>query len=609
VGWEIELSQAIPGQLLWEQGGEMRHVALGKKRKIRQCFAALPVQQPPARKLSGDKGALWLDRSGCTTCHEPYAKSVGPGYAQIAERYQSQENALPQLVQKVRQGGSGNWGSSLMPAHPQLDEGALKSMIRYMLRFQPSKAAKTTSAPAPKVVDPEVSAPVPNPGHGAALAGLHPSLSLTPIRPAHFRPRVGGMAFLPDSSLLVSTWDSVGAVYRLQNVCSGDISQIRILRIAEGLAEPLGLEVVDGEIFVLQKQELTQLIDEDGDGITDTYRNVCDDWGATADFHEFSYGLLWHQGHFWANLGLAMRLMEHETQHPDRGQTIRISPEGQFEAVNSGLRQPNGIGLGPEGEVFLTENQGRWVPACKIVHVQEGAFYGCRLGEVPPNAEERYRPPAVWLPQDEIGNSPGELTTIPSGRYAGQLLHGEVTHGGLKRVFLEKVQGQFQGCVFRFTQGLEAGINRLTWGPDGALYVGGVGMNGNWGWQGNQYGLQRLSWNAQSTFEMLAVRLLPNGLEIELTEPIAAAALTAGSIQVEQWHYLATERYGGPKRDLTKLKVSDLRLQADRRTIQLSIPGLQAGKVVYLRLPETLRSEAGRPLWSSEAWYTLNQLR
>ena len=30
-------------------------------------------------------------------------------------------------------------------------------------------------------------------------------------------------------------------------------------------------------------------------------------------------------------------------------------------------------------------------------------------------------------------------------------------------------------CVVRFTQGLEAGVNRISWGPDGALYIGGIG--------------------------------------------------------------------------------------------------------------------------------------
>ena len=60
------------------------------------------------------------------------------------------------------------------------------------------------------------------------------------------------------------------------------------------------------------------------------------------------------------------------------------------------------------------------------------------------------------------------------------MIHGELAHGGVKRVFVEKVNGAYQGCVFRFIQGLEAGVNRMVYGPDGALYIGGVGSTGNW---------------------------------------------------------------------------------------------------------------------------------
>ena len=78
------------------------------------------------------------------------------------------------------------------------------------------------------------------------------------------------------------------------------------------------------------------------------------------------------------------------------------------------------------------------------------------------------------------------------------LLYTSVTNGGVKRVFVEEVNGNLQGCVFRFIQGLEAGINRLCWGPDGSLYVGGIGNPGNWGQSGKlYYGLQRLTYNGK----------------------------------------------------------------------------------------------------------------
>ena len=74
------------------------------------------------------------------------------------------------------------------------------------------------------------------------------------------------------------------------------------------------------------------------------------------------------------------------------------------------------------------------------------------LKEPPPVAM-----PAIWLEEYEIGNSPSEPTLIKDGPYKGQMLHGDVSYGGILRDFLEKVNGEYQGAVFRFTGGLEGG--------------------------------------------------------------------------------------------------------------------------------------------------------
>ena len=180
-------------------------------------------------------------------------------------------------------------------------------------------------------------------------------------------------------------------------------------------------------------------------------------------------------------------------------------------------------------------------------------------------------------------------------------------HGGIKRDFIEKIKGQYQGAVFRFSQGLEAGVNRLRWGPDGALYIGGVGMVGGWSWQEKQYGLQRMQYNGKKTFEMLAVRLKENGFEIELTEPIKEnTKVHAEDFLIQQWWYLPTANYGGPKMDLENLKITHLDISGDRTRLLLDIKGMKKEHVIYLRLPADLNSETGHALWSSEAWYTLN---
>ncbi|MDA0197037.1 MAG: cytochrome C, partial [Bacteroidetes bacterium] len=559
----------------------------------------------PVRHVSGSGTQNWLDRSGCNTCHEVDERTIGPAYREIAGRYDRDDATLLALIKKVKNGGSGVWGDVPMLAHPDLPESAIKGMLMYIMSLKPKEGVtQNRTAPAENYQLEKISK---KPGFGAALRGLHPSLEVQTIHPAWFKPRVGGMDFLPDGRLLISTWDSLGAVYALRNVETGDSSKIEVERIASGLSEPLGLKVVDGEIFVLQKHELTQLIDHDGDGISDEYRTICNSFDVTADFHEFSYGLEYKDGFFYAGLGLAMRLMPQELQHPDRGTVVKIGRDGSFERIMTGLRQTNGIGFGPDNELFITENQGQWVPACKVIHVVKGAFHGCQYGTGERFKDEKMTPPAVWLPQDEIGNSPGQPVLISEGVYKEQLLHGEITHGGLKRVFLEKINGSYQGAVFRFTQGLEAGIIRSVWGPDGALYVGGVGMNGGWTWEGKQYGLQRLEFSDRITFEILKIEATAVGLNLTFTEPLAAGdGEEIKDYFIQQWWYEATPRYGGDKKDLESLYPRKISISNDGKQVNLEIPGMKEESVIYLLLNEELQSASGQPLWSGEAWYTFN---
>ena len=218
-------------------------------------------------------------------------------------------------------------------------------------------------------------------------------------------------------------------------------------------------------------------------------------------------------------------------------------------------------------------------------------------------------PPTVWLPQNEIANSPSEPVLMKDGPYKNQMLYGDVSHGGIKRVFLEKINGSYQGVVFRFSQGFEAGINRMRWGPDGALYVGGVGMVGGWSWKENKYGLQRIKYNEKLTFEMLAVRAKPFGLEIEFTEPLAKEQGNKMSdYLIQQWWYLPTASYGGPKMDLENLQISKLEFSEDRKKVSLFISGFKKENVIYIRLKNDLKSVTNQSLWSGEAWYTLNSI-
>ncbi len=458
------------------------------------------------------------------------------------------------------------------------------------------------------------------PGDGRPIEGVHPSYTLGNFRPFTFRPQVGGMDFLPDGRLVICTWDPIGAVYILGNI-NGPRESVTVTRFAEGLGEPLGVKVVDGEIYVAQKGEVTHLRDTDGDGIADEYESVASGWPASHNYHEFTFGLLYKEGHFYITTSVPLKtgdsmympttLPAGEESYPvpnGPGSLIRIDPSnGSWEIIARGLRTPNGLGLGIDGEIFCGENQGGWVPSSKLNILKAGGFYGHQPktdGNVATNA------PALWLPHGEISNSPAEPTVIPSGPYAGQMLFAELTHGGLNRVFLEKINGQYQGAVFQFSQGLESGLNRLAWAPDGTLYVGGLGSGGNWNWEGTLFGLQKLSFNGTSTFEMKSIRSRSNGFIVELTNQVPYAILAnPANYQIQQWYYAASASYGGSKQGVTTLTPSQVSVSQDRRKVFLEIPGLQSNRVVYFRL-RNFQSDSEAPIapWSTEAWYTLNEI-
>ncbi|MEU8821265.1 family 16 glycoside hydrolase [Actinoplanes sp. NPDC048796] len=458
-----------------------------------------------------------------------------------------------------------------------------------------------------------------SPGDGLPLTGVHPGYTLTNLRPTGFQPQVSAMDWFPDGRLAIATWggsDTVaGEVYVLSGVTgTTSPSQVTYKKIASGLREPMGLKIVDGKIYVSQKHELTELDDTNGDGVIDQYRRVAT-WPFDGNFHEFAFGLLYQDGFFYLNLSVSINLGGATTDpqgSPNRGTTLKINRStGAVQYVAGGLRTPNGINFGPEGDIFVLDNQGGWLPASKLVQIKQDRFFNHYTNPDGPFDLQPVTQPVLWLPQNEIANSPSTPVMLNSGPYAGQMLFGDVTYGGLQRAYLEKVNGQYQGAVFRLTQGLEMGVLRLSVGPDGALYAGGLGAGGNWGQEGKlTYGLQKLTPNNASVFDIKAMRAVAGGFELEYTQPVsdATAAQLAARYRAEQWRYVPTPDYGGPKVDEEALPVTSATLSADRLKVTLKLSGLKPGRVVHVRSPRPFTSASNASLWSTEAWYTLNSL-
>ncbi|MCE7053083.1 ThuA domain-containing protein [Algoriphagus sp. AGSA1] len=67
----------------------------------------------------------------CKTCHKEAEASIGPDYTSVAKKYS--EKDIDYLKNKIRNGGGGVWGETVMPANPDLPESELNALISYIL--------------------------------------------------------------------------------------------------------------------------------------------------------------------------------------------------------------------------------------------------------------------------------------------------------------------------------------------------------------------------------------------------------------------------------------------------------------------------------------------
>ncbi|BCB90479.1 hypothetical protein Psuf_077920 [Phytohabitans suffuscus] len=262
------------------------------------------------------------------------------------------------------------------------------------------------------------------PGDGLPLDSTHPGYTLTDLRPAGFEPQVTGMAWTADGRLVVSTWGGtdqlLGEVYILDGVTGATgPDQVTYKKVAGGLKEPQGVAVVDGMIYVAQKHELTELRDTDGDEVADERRTVAT-WPFGGNFHEFAFGLLYKGGNFYLNLSVAINLGGATTNPqpaPNRGTSIVVNRRtGKVSYVAGGLRTPNGIGWGPDGALLVTDNQGGWLPASKLLRIDQDRFFNHYTNPAGPFDANQVTRPALWLPQNDIANSPSTPVLLKKGR-------------------------------------------------------------------------------------------------------------------------------------------------------------------------------------------------
>ncbi len=452
---------------------------------------------------------------------------------------------------------------------------------------------------------------------------------------------VGGLGFRPDGKLLACT--RRGEVWLVDKPGAKDIREAKFSRYATGLHESLGLHVIDDKtVYVVQRPEMTKLVDNNADGRADEFLTFSDQWGVSGDYHEFAFGPAKDKdGNFFISLNVGFG-GGHQAKSPWRGWCIKIDGKtGAMEPWAYGLRSPNGINFSPEGELFYCDNQGEWVATNKMHHIKKGKFYGHQAGllwvkhspfagtakdkvlygmmydgqpasgKTSPKGMPEVDPPCIWFPYGRMGQSVSEpiwdTTNGKFGPFAGQCFVGDQTKSMVMRVALEKVDGIFQGVCFPFRSGLQCGVNRLAFGPDGSLYVGQT--NRGWGSVGGKpYGLQRISYNGSVPFEMHSMKVTKEGFDLTFTHPVDPKTVSQpAAYSLKSFTYVYTSQYGYPETDTQGEKVEVLGVSADGKTVRLAVPDRHIGRVYDWKLNE-VKSASGEELLHAEAYYTLNAI-
>lgn len=104
------------------------------KKQITTALFAVAAFAIAASAHAADGEAI-VKKARCVACHTVDAKRVGPAYKEVAAKYKGDAKAPAALFDKIRHGGSGNWGNVPMIPHGEdkISNDDLHEAIKWIL--------------------------------------------------------------------------------------------------------------------------------------------------------------------------------------------------------------------------------------------------------------------------------------------------------------------------------------------------------------------------------------------------------------------------------------------------------------------------------------------
>jgi putative heme-binding domain-containing protein len=385
----------------------------------------------------------------------------------------------------------------------------------------------------------------------------------------------GDHDFFPDGTALLCTIQ--GDVWRVQGL-DQSLGNVQWKRFASGLHQALGLVIADGKAYVLGRDQITRLHDMNHDGEADFYECFSNVYPTSAGGHDFISGLQRDAaGRFYTASGPSGLL--------------RIAADGRSsEVIATGFRNPDGLGLAPDGTLTVPNSEGEWVPTSMICEVRPGGHYGYPG----PKANRPPDLPLVYLPRG-LDNSSGGQVTVPDDRFGplkGQLIHFSYGTGTHFLILRDKVDGVSQGAAVPLPGDFLSGTHRGRFNPkDGQLYA--TGMTG-WGtYTPADSCFQRVRYTGGPVQLPLAFHTHENGVLLTFSRALDRDVAEQAKHQFSQaWNYHYSASYGSaelsprhagqPGHDV--LAIRSAHVLADGRTLFLEIPDLQPVNQLHLQI-------------------------
>lgn len=412
----------------------------------------------------------------------------------------------------------------------------------------------------------------------------------------------GDHGFLSDGTGIVVTMH--GDVWRVGNIANSSKAKWR--RIASGLHHPLGVVVHEDHIYVLGRNQITRLHDLNGDLEIDWYECFSNAFVTSPAGHDYICGLQRDaEGNFYTASG-------------NQG-IVQISPDGETaKVIATGFRNPDGIGLLPDGTITVPCSEGEWTPTSMICQIMPKSqihtsaqqpslktaiskvnaeyetapppFYGYRG----PRDNQTVELPLMYLPRGMDNSSGGQffVTDRRMGPLHDQIVHSSFGAGTCMLILRDRVGSQWQGAAVQLPGEFRSGSHRIHANPvDGQLYV--TGMSG-WGTYTPDPGcFQRLRYTGEATQLPVGFHVHANGVAVQFNLPIDRSIATDVDKQFAQvWNYRYSPGYGSREYSLFHqpmvghdcLTIKSAHVLDDNKTLFLEIPEMQMCSQLHIRM-------------------------